>query len=371
MNETEDAARADAALARRIAVLRAAAGLSQEEVARGLTERGVQAYGSTVARLERGERHLKFEEAFHLAAVLGVSVLDLAPPNPQIEASCPFCDIVTGQSETEVLSFDQAADTLMFRPLNPVVPGHLLVIPRTHVTDFADDPRVTEKVMGSAARYAREIGGDFNLITSKGEAATQSVFHLHVHLVPRHERDGLPLPWTGQEKRERLRAMVDNPPFPSGLVRLPPMTQEEIEAIPFFEAVEVTEEQRALFEVVEQHLRTTALRYVNPDGSPWRRPANSLNMTTLGRTLRPVSLDASAFTIDRKDIEGWQPSTLDRVRHILREQENTALLEEWYGVKRCTARTETEDGLLHWCVRADHPSKHHLSTSGYEWEAEA
>lgn len=136
----------------------------------------------------------------------------------------------------------------------------------------------------------------------------------------------------------------------------------------------VAEQRRALFEMVEQHLRTTGFRYVNPDGSPWRRPANSLNMVTLGLVdppLRPVPLDASAFTVDREDVEGWQPSPLDQVRRILREQEDTALLEEWYGVKRCTARTETEDGLLHRCIRADHPSKRHLSTSGYEWEAEA
>lgn len=118
------------------------------------------------------------------------------------EVPCPFCEIVAGRSETQVLSRDRVAETLLFTPLGPVVPGHLLVIPERHVVDFTDDPRVTEAVMGSAARYANEIGGDFNLITSKGEAATQSVPHLHVHLVPRHEGDGLPLPWTPQQALE-------------------------------------------------------------------------------------------------------------------------------------------------------------------------
>jgi histidine triad (HIT) family protein len=80
-------------------------------------------------------------------------------------------------------------------PLRPGRPGHVLVIPKTHVRDFQDDPIVTAATMARAA----ELGdGQMNLITSAGEAATQTVFHLHVHLVPRTEGDGLTLPWTGQ-----------------------------------------------------------------------------------------------------------------------------------------------------------------------------
>jgi len=84
-------------------------------------------------------------------------------------------------------------------PLNPVVAGHRIVISRAHVKDFSEDSAVTMLVMGYAARKAEELGGDFNLITSKGKNATQSVFHLHVHLVPRKEGDGLMLPWTNQK----------------------------------------------------------------------------------------------------------------------------------------------------------------------------
>ena len=89
-------------------------------------------------------------------------------------------------------------DMLVFEPLNPVTPGHLLVVPKTHVEDFASDPFVSAQAMGLAASIAAEQGGDFNLITSKGEAATQTVGHLHLHLVPRRAQDGLQLPWSNQ-----------------------------------------------------------------------------------------------------------------------------------------------------------------------------
>jgi histidine triad (HIT) family protein len=74
-----------------------------------------------------------------------------------------------------------------------------LIIPKLHVADFASDPMVSADVMARAARFAFEWRiGDANIITSKGPAATQTVYHLHLHVVPRYQGDGLPLPWTGQ-----------------------------------------------------------------------------------------------------------------------------------------------------------------------------
>lgn len=107
--------------------------------------------------------------------------------------ACPFCAIVAGDAPATVLAV--WPDAVAIEPLNPVTPGHVLVIPREHVKDFAQDPFVTAAVMHRAAQHARTVGGEMNLITSRGEAATQSVFHLHVHLVPRREGDGLALPW--------------------------------------------------------------------------------------------------------------------------------------------------------------------------------
>jgi histidine triad (HIT) family protein len=91
-----------------------------------------------------------------------------------------------------------------FEPLNPVTPGHRLFVPRDHVVDALDQPHITAHVMQYAAVWANQMEmGPCNLITSCGREATQSVFHLHIHLVPRHDGDGLHLPWTGQQAREQ------------------------------------------------------------------------------------------------------------------------------------------------------------------------
>jgi histidine triad (HIT) family protein len=74
---------------------------------------------------------------------------------------------------------------------------HLLVLPRVHVADAGCDPEVTAAVMRRAAALMAGLPAA-NLITSKGAEATQTVYHLHVHLVPRVAGDGLPLPWTPQ-----------------------------------------------------------------------------------------------------------------------------------------------------------------------------
>lgn len=116
---------------------------------------------------------------------------------------CPFCKRLMGRPESGVE---------IFEPLNPVVPGHMLVVPVRHVADFAADPLVSAATMRRAAEYVTESGlGPCNLITSRGHEATQSVYHLHLHIVPRGPRDGLLLPWTNQaaELCEGCDAEVD------------------------------------------------------------------------------------------------------------------------------------------------------------------
>ena len=111
---------------------------------------------------------------------------------PQKVEKCVFCEKLK----------DAPIGVSIFEPLNPVVPGHLLVVHKEHSKDAGDDPAITAVVMGEAAKYIKKNGGEWNIITSIGKNATQSVFHLHVHLVPRKEGDGLKLPWTGQKKLE-------------------------------------------------------------------------------------------------------------------------------------------------------------------------
>src|ERR1017187_5747978 len=112
---------------------------------------------------------------------------------------CVFCDIVeTERYEVEIVSDE--ATSIVIVPLDPVTPGHLLVIPKQHVMDALEDPVVTGAVFRVAAAWAKQTYvGPCTLITSAGWAATQSIMHLHCHIIPRHEGDGLALPWSRYE----------------------------------------------------------------------------------------------------------------------------------------------------------------------------
>lgn len=113
------------------------------------------------------------------------------------DPACVFCKIAIKDERCQIEW--RGRDSIVITPLGPVVPGHRLVIPRIHVSDAFVSPAITGRTVNDASRYAQEMGlGDCNVITSVGQNATQTVFHLHVHLVPRRAGDGLALPWTGQ-----------------------------------------------------------------------------------------------------------------------------------------------------------------------------
>jgi histidine triad (HIT) family protein len=121
------------------------------------------------------------------------------------EPPCPFCEINTGRAPATFVH--EWSDTIAIVPLNPVTEGHTLVIPKTHVIDFTDDPDVTGATARRAAQLCRELDlVHANLITSRGVHATQSVFHLHLHLLPRAVNDGLALPWYSGRRRTARKA---------------------------------------------------------------------------------------------------------------------------------------------------------------------
>lgn len=116
--------------------------------------------------------------------------------------ACPFCDLDEIQGVVE-RGYGSGYTIVTFPPLNPVTLGHLLVVPTWHVEHALAEPLLTGHVFQVAAGVAKSFGFDtsdvgYNLITSVGEHATQTVRHLHVHVVPRRPGDGLHLPWTGQ-----------------------------------------------------------------------------------------------------------------------------------------------------------------------------
>lgn len=114
---------------------------------------------------------------------------------------CVFCTLKDVEGVEWCASW-KGIDIFRFPPLNPVVEGHMLFVAGKHTASAAEDPMLSGKVFEVASWYMRNRG-PANLITSAGHPATQSVFHLHVHYVPRAEGDGLPLPWTPQQRRER------------------------------------------------------------------------------------------------------------------------------------------------------------------------
>ena len=112
---------------------------------------------------------------------------------------CIFCSIVSG--DIPAIKVYEDGETLSFMDINPGNPGHLLVIPKRHYRNIFDIPTATAgKIMGVGAKLAGVIKDvlkpdGLNLFQSSEAAAFQSVFHFHLHLLPRWEGDSLLLPW--------------------------------------------------------------------------------------------------------------------------------------------------------------------------------
>lgn len=124
-------------------------------------------------------------------------------------SGCVFCQIVNDEAPATILR--RWTDAIAIVPLDPVVEGHTLVIPIEHVWDASESPLVAGRTMARAAEMAKP---PFNIITSAGREATQSVFHLHLHIVPRAENDGLALPWYSGRRKSAQRSGVAAPENP-------------------------------------------------------------------------------------------------------------------------------------------------------------
>lgn len=119
---------------------------------------------------------------------------------------CPFCRVVAGVESAQVVF--ATPETVAFFPLHPASVGHTLVVPREHVRDLWElDQPVVEPLFSAVLLVSRALRTvlkpeGLNVMTSSGAAASQTVFHLHVHVVPRWEHDRIgPIwppadPWT-------------------------------------------------------------------------------------------------------------------------------------------------------------------------------
>lgn len=112
---------------------------------------------------------------------------------------CVFCRIVAGQIPATVVHEDE--HTLAFMDIGQVNPGHVLVASKSHAADiFAIDEQLAGAFFRATARVARAVNRAFapqgvTLYQANGKAAGQTVFHFHVHVVPRYEGDGIDLAW--------------------------------------------------------------------------------------------------------------------------------------------------------------------------------
>ena len=115
------------------------------------------------------------------------------------DPDCLFCKIAAGEIPATVVREDER--TIAFMDINPATRGHVLVIPRTHSRDLwavdAEDLAACAAAAQDLAGRARDRLGaqGVNLLNSCGEAAWQTVFHFHVHVIPRYADDPLRLPW--------------------------------------------------------------------------------------------------------------------------------------------------------------------------------
>ena len=119
-----------------------------------------------------------------------------------MSATCLFCGIIAGDVPSVRVAEDDA--TYAFMDINPAAEGHLLVVPKRHSADLfeipADDLAATTLAAQRIARVAvDELGADgVNLLNCCGAVAWQTVFHLHLHVIPRYSdkaKDRLALPW--------------------------------------------------------------------------------------------------------------------------------------------------------------------------------
>ena len=116
-----------------------------------------------------------------------------------LDADCIFCKIILGEIPSFKIFEDD--EILAFMDVNPIAAGHALVIPKFHSKDIHETPAEWVSItFAGAKRVARAVGktlepAGINIVQANGPGAKQSVFHLHVHVIPRGMDDGLTMNW--------------------------------------------------------------------------------------------------------------------------------------------------------------------------------
>jgi histidine triad (HIT) family protein len=127
---------------------------------------------------------------------------------------CVFCAIVEGRSPSWKIYEDENA--VAFMDINPATDGHVLVVPRSHIRDLWEiGEQDAANVMTAAVRVGERLKkvlkpDGLNILHATGAAAFQTVFHFHLHLIPRYAGDAIRLPWIRQPgDRDKIAAMAE------------------------------------------------------------------------------------------------------------------------------------------------------------------
>lgn len=117
---------------------------------------------------------------------------------------CIFCKIVKGEVDSKIIYEDE--DVISFLDRGQISKGHTLIVPKKHYENIFDVPKdvlekviITCKKIGLLCKEKLKADG-INVVNASGKAAQQSVFHLHFHVVPRFEGDGLDLWFHGKNE---------------------------------------------------------------------------------------------------------------------------------------------------------------------------
>ncbi|MCI8774233.1 MAG: HIT family protein [Lachnospiraceae bacterium] len=125
------------------------------------------------------------------------------------DENCIFCKIANGEIPSKTIYEDEEFRVIL--DLGPAAKGHALILPKNHYADLYELPEETaSQVMLLAKKMATQMTeklhcDGFNLVQNNGETAGQTVFHFHMHLIPRYKDDGQTIGWKpGEPSSEEL-----------------------------------------------------------------------------------------------------------------------------------------------------------------------
>ena len=133
-----------------------------------------------------------------------------------MDANCIFCKIANGEIPSSTIYEDDFFRVIL--DLSPATKGHALILPKQHMANiFEMDDTTAEKVFVLAKRIAKALKSalncdGLNIVQNNGEVAGQTVFHFHMHIIPRYDNDGQHITWipgtSEAEEREAIAAQI-------------------------------------------------------------------------------------------------------------------------------------------------------------------